>query len=169
VKDIIDTWEELEVYYEEKDAELTKLYNNILTNMHKYNINLVDNNEYLDWCMTYVSPEARCFDGKRCWAREDEEIVLSDDVKEYFFTSEGATLISDKDSLKAALNAMFWFRNDYGFEVSMAIACRRNLGVAEASMMPPPPDADEPAGDVRPPWDLSTCTKETQAAAWDIE
>ena len=146
---IESSWSNSYEYYRQDREELEGLYSDILTQMQTYDIGLVDNNEYLFWCVTYVSPEASC-DGQRC-SNSDKPVFLDGSVRSMFYTSFGATTITDVARLTGAMETMFWFRTTQGFDDSMAGFClRRQLYFMV-------------------PIDLSGCSQATKESAWEIE
>ena len=76
---------------------------------------------------------------------EDKSVVaeLGDGVKQKFYSKDGATPIETVQQLESALIEMFWHRVDSQLEVA-----------AVMGLFGPP--------------DTSTCSEETQTAAWEI-
>ena len=55
------------------------LYDDILSRMATYNVGLVDNEDFFDWCKTHVSPEADCGDAWYC-AQPPSDPVFTEEV-----------------------------------------------------------------------------------------
>ena len=149
-------------YYMTSKQELNSLYADIFTGMQTYDIDLVDNSDFLDWCMSHVSPEADCGGDNdengdminvRCWG-DGTKVVLESKVREKFLTTDGATPLEDIDALIDAMETMYWFRTNNGLEVNSMVACRRYLKMAAGAAMY---------------WDLSGCTEETRQQAEELQ
>merc|ERR1712226_100757 len=162
-------------YYQRQHEELMGLYNDILSRMARYNVRMVDNEDFLDWCKTYVSPEADCGNNERCWVSPDDpEPVYTKEVDQYFRSANGAQPLTDIPQLKEALGEMFMWREDNAFEASMMIACRRNLDempIAESRMAAPDMSVMALPEDAMPAdyyySDLSTCSDSTKERGYE--
>jgi len=148
------------------------LYNDILSRMVAYKVGMVDNARFLDWCKTYVSPEADCGNQERCWMDPDEEAVYTKEVDKYFRSANGAQPLTDVPQLKEALGEMFMWREDNGFELAMMIACRRNLDGRKLDYMPEPEVKMEASQKLMAAdyfySDLSTCSDQTKERGYEI-
>lgn len=99
---------------------------------------MVDNEEFIAWASTSNNPD---YDEWNVALEEDVE--LSDWVKEKFYTRHGAEVAKSAKMVKEKLSAMFWLRVNYGLE----------FAAIEDEMRFP---------------EIETCSLVTRNAGWEI-
>lgn len=102
-------------------------------------IQLVDNQDYIEWASTEPNPDVAEFLG---YVGYDFSDFSNRYVANYFLSEKGAELMETPDMLYYGIIAMFYWRADLGLEIAVMY---RNLDAPEATF-----------------GDLSTCTTETR-------